>query len=81
MPPKVCLNKLKREMKDFTASPPPHIPAIHVNERNLLGKRKCAKQASLMPWRPSAQRRWLMDCFERAKISKSFVGFQSGTSS
>ena len=43
MPPKVCLIRLKREMKDFTASPPPHIPAIHVNERNLLGKTNCAE--------------------------------------
>ncbi|KAK9832589.1 hypothetical protein WJX81_001878 [Elliptochloris bilobata] len=36
MPPKVCVNKLKREMKDFISAPPPHIPAIHVNEGNLL---------------------------------------------
>jgi hypothetical protein len=37
MPPKVCVNKLKREMKDFISSPPPSIPAIYVNERNMLG--------------------------------------------
>ena len=37
MPTKVCVNKLKREMRDFISAPPPHIPAIHVNERNLLG--------------------------------------------
>lgn len=37
MPTKVCVNKLKREMHDFISAPPPHIPAIHVNERNLLG--------------------------------------------
>ena len=37
MPSKVCVNKLKREMRDFISAPPPHVPAIHVNERNLLG--------------------------------------------
>ena len=62
MAPKVCVTKLKKEMKvitplqnrhwkprtshelptsdvlqAFLSSPPPHIPAIFVNERNMLG--------------------------------------------
>ncbi|KAL0023061.1 hypothetical protein WJX79_006834 [Trebouxia sp. C0005] len=36
MAPKVCMTKLKKEMKAFLSSPPPHIPAIFVNERNIL---------------------------------------------
>ncbi|KAL0025136.1 hypothetical protein WJX77_002298 [Trebouxia sp. C0004] len=36
MAPKVCMTKLKKEMKAFLSNPPPHIPAIFVNERNIL---------------------------------------------
>ncbi|KAL0054737.1 hypothetical protein WJX82_001708 [Trebouxia sp. C0006] len=36
MAPKVCMTKLKKEMKAFLSNPPPHIPAIFVNERNML---------------------------------------------
>ncbi len=39
MPPnKVCINKLKKEMKEYLKAPPPFIPSIHVNERNILGE-------------------------------------------
>ena len=39
MPPsKVCINKLKKEMRDFLAAPPPYIPSVFVNERNILGR-------------------------------------------
>lgn len=37
MAPKVCVNKLKKEMRAFLADPPPHVPAVHVNEKNMLG--------------------------------------------
>ncbi|EIE23404.1 UBC-like protein [Coccomyxa subellipsoidea C-169] len=36
MAPKVCVNKLKKEMRAFLADPPPHVPAVHVNEKNML---------------------------------------------
>lgn len=36
MAKKVCLTKLKRELKAFTASPPQFVPAVHVNEANML---------------------------------------------
>ncbi|BDA47267.1 Ubiquitin-conjugating enzyme E2 6 [Coccomyxa sp. Obi] len=36
MAPKVCVNKLKKEMRAFLAEPPPHVPAVHVNEKNML---------------------------------------------
>lgn len=36
MAPKVCMTKLKKEMKAFLSNPPPHIPSVHVNERNML---------------------------------------------
>ena len=49
MPPKVCVNKLKREMKDFISSPPPSIPAIYVNERNMLGACCCGRCCRLLP--------------------------------
>ncbi|KAK9814441.1 hypothetical protein WJX72_005955 [[Myrmecia] bisecta] len=35
-PSKVSVNKLKKEMKAFLQAPPPHIPAVSVNERNML---------------------------------------------
>lgn len=41
MAPKVCVNKLKKEMRAFLAEPPPHVPAVHVNEKNMLGKVTC----------------------------------------
>ena len=37
MAPKVCVNKLKKEMRAFLADPPPHVTAVHVNEKNMLG--------------------------------------------
>lgn len=37
MAPKVCVNKLKKEMRAFLAEPPPHVPAVYVNEKNMLG--------------------------------------------
>ncbi|KAK9798128.1 hypothetical protein WJX73_003718 [Symbiochloris irregularis] len=36
MAKKVCTTKLKRELKAFNASPPAHIPAVSVNEANIL---------------------------------------------
>ncbi|CAI5998202.1 unnamed protein product [Closterium sp. NIES-65] len=33
---KGCLLKLKKELASFLKDPPPHIPLVHVNERNML---------------------------------------------
>lgn len=38
MPSKTCVNRLKREMKEFLSEPPPQIPELYVNETNILGK-------------------------------------------
>jgi hypothetical protein len=66
MPPKVCVNKLKREMKDFISSPPPSIPAIFVNERNMLGACCC-------------NRCWVACCLPSMSSFRHGDAAQSGT--
>lgn len=44
MPSKTCVNRLKREMKEFISEPPPQIPELYVNEANILGRLRMSMQ-------------------------------------